>query len=198
LPDPLAWPPKELTGGSRFDDPEREFRVLYAGQRRACFLETLAPFRPSLDALAAVEHVGGSQEPPPRATVPTDWYQKRAIARLRLGPGQQWLDLRAIETREALRVALAATLLDLGLTDLDLSGVLGPQRLLTQAIARWAYENGYSGIVYSSRFDAAQSLWAIFEGAVFEPVGVPEPIVPGDPDLLAAAKLFGLTVGRDV
>lgn len=192
LPDPLAWPPHELVGGGRFDDPQGEFRVLYAGQRRACFLETLAAFRPSVEALAALEQVTGSQELMPRGVVPADWYQKRAVARLRLGPGQRWLDLRAAETREELRSELAATLLDLGLPDLDLSGVLGPRRRLTRAIARWAYEHDYRGIVYPSRFDDALSLWAIFEGAAFEPEGVPEPIVPDDPDLVATAHLFGL------
>jgi len=192
LPDPLAWPPDEFTGGGRFDDPQREFRVLYTGQRRACFLETLAPFRPSLEALAALQKVTGGQEPSPRGVVPADWYQKRAVAGFRLGPGQRWLDLRATESRETLRRELAAALLDLGLADLELSGVLGPRRHLTQAIARWAFENGYAGIVYPSRFDDALSLWAIFEGAALEPVGMPEPIVPDDPDLVAAARLFGL------
>jgi len=194
LPDPLAWPPHELVGGGRFDDPQREFRVLYAGQRRACFLETLAAFRPSVEALAALQQVTGSQEPMPRGMVPADWYQKRTVARLRLRPGQRWLDLRATETREALRAELAATVLDLGLADLDLSGVLGPRRSLTQAIARWAYDHGYAGIVYRSRFDAASSLWAVFEGAAFDVVGVPEPIVPDDRDLVATARLFGLAI----
>lgn len=184
----------ELVGGGRFDDPQREFRVLYAGQRRACFLETLAAFRPSVQALAALQQVTGSQEPMPRGVVPADWYQKRAVARLRLRPGQRWLDLRATETREALRSELADTLLELGLADLDLSGVLGPRRSLTQAIARWAYEHGYAGIVYRSRFNDALSLWAIFEGAAFDPVGVPEPIVPDAPDLVATARLFGLAI----
>jgi len=41
---------------------------------------------------------------------------------------------------------------------------------------------------------AALSLWAIFERAAFEPLGVPEPIVPDDPDLVAAACLFGLAI----
>ncbi|MBI4236576.1 MAG: RES family NAD+ phosphorylase [Chloroflexi bacterium] len=194
LPDPLGWPPQEFIGGGRFDDPQREFRVLYAGQRMACFLETLAPFRPSVEALAHLRRVGGGLEPAPRAVVPTDWYQKRAVARMRLGRGQRWLDLRAIETREALRGELATTLLELGLADLDLSGVLGPRRRLTQAIARWAYENGYAGLAYRSRFDDALSLWALFDGAAFEPVGVPEPIMPDDPDLIAAAHLFGLSI----
>jgi hypothetical protein len=56
LPDPLAWPPWEVVGGGRFDDPRREFRVLYAAaQRRGAFVETLAQFRPALHALARLQ-----------------------------------------------------------------------------------------------------------------------------------------------
>ena len=195
LPDPFAWPPREFVGGGRFDDPEGEFRVLYAAaQRRGAFVETLARFRLSLASLAELQRVAGSAEPLPRASVPADWYQKRAVVRLRLLPRQRWLDLRIAETREALRRELAPTLLALGLSDLDLSRVLGPRRALTQAIARWAYEHGYAGLVYFSRLDESCSLWAIFEGARFEPVGLPEPIVPDDPDLVATARLFDLVV----
>lgn len=58
LPDPLAWPPWEYVGSGRFDDPDRAFRVLYTtAQRRASIVETLAPFRPSLDALVGLRKV---------------------------------------------------------------------------------------------------------------------------------------------
>ena len=113
---------------------------------------------------------------------------------MRLRPRQRWLDLRALATREALRRELAETLLRLELADLDLSGVLGPNRALTQSIARWAYERGFTGIVYSSRFDKAFDCWAIFEGAALEPIGLAEPLTRDDPDLLAAARLFGLSL----
>lgn len=195
LPDPLAWPPWEVVGGGRFDDPRREFRALYAAaQRRGSFVETLARFRLSLANLAELRRIAGGTEPAHGASVPVDWYQKRAVVRLRLMLRQRWLDLRAAETREELRRELAPTLLALGLSDLDLSRVLGPRRALTQTIARWAYERGYAGIAYHSRLDESYSLWAIFEGAHFEPVGLPEPIVPDDPDLVATARLFGLLV----
>ncbi len=82
----------------------------------------------------------------------------------------------------------------LGLPDLDLSSVLGPERTLTRTIARWAYEQGYAGLAYQSRLDQTLTLWAIFEGAAFEPVGLPEPITPDDPDLVATARLFGLVL----
>jgi hypothetical protein len=71
---------------------------------------------------------------------------------------------------------------------------VGPKRQLTQAIARWTYEHGYAGLVYSSRFDAALTCWAIFEGSLFESVGPPEPILPDDPDLTATVKLFRLSL----
>jgi len=195
LPDPLAWPPWEFVGGGRFDDPQREFRVLYAAaQRRGPFVETLAQFRPLLEALARMRRVGGNEEPLPKTRVPAHWYQRHAVARLRLLPGQRWLDLRAPQTREILRAELATTLLTQGLSDLDLSRVLGPGRTLTQTIARWAYEHGYAGLAYHSRLDHTLTLWAIFEGAAFEPVGLPEPITPDDPDLVATARLFGLVL----
>lgn len=192
-PDPLAWPPWEYVGSGRFDDPAGKFRVLYAtAQRRAAFLETLAHFRTSLDVLAALQAVENTNEPIPPPQVPAEWYHARAVGRLRLATRQLWLELRSVETREALRCALAHTLLDLGLEDLDLRGVVGPKRQLTQAIARWAHDHGYAGLVYSSRFDAALTCWAIFEGAVFDPVRPFEPILADDPDLVATAKLFGL------
>jgi hypothetical protein len=100
----------------------------------------------------------------------------------------------ALETREALRHELAQTLLDLGFEDLDLSGVVGPKRQLTQAICRWAYDYRYAGLVYGSRFNATLTCWAIFEGAAFAPVGSSEPILPNDPDLIATAKLFRLNL----
>jgi hypothetical protein len=153
-PDPLAWPPWEYVGSGRFDDPAGEFRVLYAtAQRRTAFLETLAHFRPSLDVLTALQAVQNTDEPIPTPRVPTEWYPTRAVGRLRLATRPRWLDLRSFQTREALRHELAQTLITLGLVDLDLSGVVGPKRQLTEAIARWAYGHGYAGLVYSSRSD---------------------------------------------
>ena len=112
-------------GSSRFDDPAGEFRVLYAtAQRRTAFLETRARFRPSLDLLAAPQAVENTREPIPTPRVPGECYRARAVGRLRLAIRQRWLDLRSFETREALRQEPAQTLLDLGLEDLDVSGVV--------------------------------------------------------------------------
>jgi hypothetical protein len=182
-------------GSGRFDDPAGEFRVLYAtARRRTAFIETLERFRPSLDVLAALQAVENTNEPMPTPRIPAEWYHARAVGRLRIASRQRWLDLRSFETREALRHELAQTLLALGLEDLDLGGVVGPKGQLTQAMARWTYDHGYAGLVYSSRFDAALTCWAIFEGSLFESVGPPEPILPDDPDLTATVQLFRLSL----
>ncbi len=192
-PDPLALPPPTFTGGERFDDPLGAFRVLYAAEQRvACFVETLAVFRPPLEHVAAMRPFWRGRTPPRLGLIPADWHRRRAVGTLTLGSGQRWLDLRAGATYQALRVALADTIRRLGLRDLDVSGVRGPSRALTQAIARWAFERGYRGIAYRSRFDDAFDCWALFEGALWTPAGPPQHIRRDDPDLRAAAALLGL------
>lgn len=198
LPDPLAWPPRQYAGDGRFDDPLGEFRVLYvAEQRLACFIETLYRFRRPLAALAAERELP-SDEAPPLATaiLPPRWRQKRGFHRLRLAPAQRWLDLRSLDTREALRPVFASLLTHLRLPELDLSAVYGPHRVLTQGIARWAYDWGYAGLRYGSRYNEAFNCWAVFERpwiATFTREGAIEPVAPDDPDLLAALALFDLT-----
>ncbi|MFN0073349.1 MAG: hypothetical protein ACKVVP_17855 [Chloroflexota bacterium] len=111
-------------------------------------------------------------------------------------PGQEWLDLRAIETREALRAELAKLLVELGLPDLDLSTVLGPWRRLTQAVARWASDHGYAGVVYASRLDARLHCSAVFEGARFIAKDAPEPVPPDDVDLVRALQVLGVALSE--
>ncbi|HZO25199.1 MAG TPA: RES domain-containing protein [Chloroflexota bacterium] len=194
-PDPLAWPDWRFVGGSRFDDPQDRFRVLYlAEQRVGCFIESLARFRPDLDLLARLAAVTGTTAPLPVPVVPADWYTRRRVGTLRLLPGQRWLDLRAAETLQALRSEMAATLVSLGLPDFDVSAARGPSRDLTRHVARWAFERDFQGVAYRSRFADDLDCWVVFEGAAISPAGPAEAIVPDDVDLLAAAELFGLTI----
>jgi RES domain-containing protein len=196
LPDPLVWPDWRYVGGGRFDDPQRTFRTLYAAEQRlTCFVELLAAFRPSPEALSQLRRVSGTEDPYTFGAIPIDWVHKRCFRAFRLRPGQRCLDLRPLETREMLRRELPEVLVRLGLADLDVSGVRGPYRELTQAIARWAYEHGFAGLAYRSRFDDQLDCWAIFEGADIEPCGDPQPVSSDDPDLAVAAALFDLTVG---
>jgi hypothetical protein len=180
-------------GQGRFDDPLRTFRTLYAGQqRRACFVELLARFRLSPLVVSALREVSGATDVLLTGEVPVEWYRARCVGRLRLLPNQRWLDLRALETRETLRIELAGTLVRLEMGDLDVSGVRGSNRELTQVIARWAYVHGFNGIAYRSRLDDTCDCWAVFEGTQFEPVGLPQPIGADDLDLRLVAETFGL------
>ena len=77
---PNTWQPQEWslahadgTFGNRFDDPEGYYRVLYASsQRVACFVETLARFRPDLVLLAELTAIDGPDDFFPLRTVPRD------------------------------------------------------------------------------------------------------------------------------
>jgi hypothetical protein len=187
LPDPLQWPPVENAGSGRFDDPARRFRVLYAArQRAACFAEALAAFRPSLELLAETgdpADIAGA--------VSAGFLRARGTATFHLLRGR-WLDVRRLVTLEALRAALGSTVHEFGLADIDLGGVCGPRRAFTQSVAAWAYEHGYNGIVYASRFGASFECWAIFDNARIEPAGAATPLSLDDRDLLAVASVFAL------
>ena len=124
-----------------------------------------------------------------------DNYFRRLIASFRLALGQYWLDVRTPETHQALRSELAETLMALGYGQQFVWGdVLGHDHRLTQAIAIWAFGRGYQGIAYSSGHDAKFDCWAIFEGARIVPEGEPSSIRKDDPDLIAVAELFELTI----
>jgi RES domain len=134
--------------------------VLYAArQRTACFAETLAAFRPSLELLAETSDPGDIA-----GVVSAGFLRARGTATFRLNRGR-WLDVRRVATLEALRSAFGPQLHDFGLVDVDLGGMCGPERAFTQAVAAWAYEHGYQGIVYASRFGISFECWAIFDSA---------------------------------
>jgi len=189
-----------VVGHERFDDPLRQYRVLYAATPRAgCFAETLAAFRPSLASLAAEHAVLNATEPPRSAYIPAAWWRNRLVGTFTLGAGS-WLDLRALTTFQVLREAFAELATSLGLTDVDLSAatgriaIAGQERRFTQAVSRWAYDREYQGIVYTSRLDHRFTCWAISESTTLQRVGAPGPIPPDDRDFARIARLFGLSI----
>jgi hypothetical protein len=174
--------------------------VLYAAaQRAACFAETLAGFRPDLASLAAERAVVGTSEPLRRPMVPAAWWRHRVVGAFRLGPGR-WLDLRVLGTFQVLRVAFAELAASLGLADVDLGAVAGQvpiagqEHRLTQAISRWAFDQGFGGIVYTSRLHQRYVCWAVFEGTLLQLAGPSVPIAPDDPDFVRVARRFGLAI----
>jgi RES domain-containing protein len=147
---------------ARFDDPDREFRVLYAAEAvETCWLEVLADFRLAPEMLVEFARLH------PRSALcqrlPTKFVEVREVCSLRIKARASFLDLRSRQTRHSVRAVLSQKLVALGLKDFDASDSLSRNRELTQAIARRAYEEGYAGIAYPSRHDPAQGCWAVFE-----------------------------------
>lgn len=201
-PDPfIAWTPGEPKNlNNRFDDPRGDFGVWYmAEDRRAAFLETLARFRPELTVLAALAALPdgdiGDDTPPESGVIPNDWHLKRLLGVCRVHDGQHWLDLTTLGGRMLVRGALAPTFIEMGLDDFDMGDALTRRRDITQAIARWAFDEGYHGIIYASRLDPEYRCWAIFERGTFDVIEIAT-IARDDEDLLAVAEVFDLRLAE--
>jgi hypothetical protein len=184
-PNPLDFSPWQYVGDGRFDDPSliATYRVLYTGDRRACFHETLVRYRAS--PLAGL----------PNTNVPRTWFDRRRIGTLRLDESagsQTWLDLTSPVTYYDLDELFAGLLVERGITQFDLSTATSSDRALTQAIGRWAYRNGYHGIEYVSRHGVGLTCWAIFEGTPFVVHDVGSPIDWTDPDLLEVVRTWNI------
>lgn len=183
-PAPLALPPWDLVGGGRFDDPRQRarFRVLYTGERRACFYECLADFRVDLPGVA-------------NQGITAAWLASRRIAAFRLQDPvgeRRWLDLTSPHTFFEFRTIFSDELNLLGFTDFDVSAATSEKRLLTQAISLWAYQQSYLGIRYITRHAPSLNCWAIFEGAPFEIRDAGSRITSSDEDLRAVASEWHL------
>ena len=225
--EPFAPPPWEAaaddgTFGSRFDDPSKllglseteRFRIVYCATRRAAALgETMAGFLPPLRYLAKelqaddpeVIHARAASlvdpKHPRHGLVPESWRVGRHLGRTVVDPASRFVDIAAGASVNHLRSALAAEAVRLGLPDFDLSSVTGPQRRLTQACARYVYDQTdeagqpiYAGIRYVSRLNPAWECWAIFHDRLRHTPAFAETIFPDDPGLLEAAALLGLTI----
>ena len=90
-PDPWAWPDWSQAGldgtfGTRWDDSEGEYRVLYARSTRfGALLETLARFRPDLAVVAGLREIEGDDDTLSAGIVPREWFERRLMGVAELG-----------------------------------------------------------------------------------------------------------------
>jgi hypothetical protein len=209
LPDPWAWPDWSHAGldgafGNRFDDPEGEYRVLYAStQRLGTLLETLARFRPDPAVLAA--EVGSDPRDVAFETnAPGTLDAERWLAGRAMGTGRlvgQFCALGHSASLAYLRRALGGRLVQFGVDDLDASDIrVRAPRALTQELSRVIYEHHpgggadpFAGIAYRSRLGDDLENWALFEPN--EPISTEhESLQADDPDFLLVVERFGLTL----
>lgn len=182
--------------GNRFDEPGG--CVLYApSQPDGCSGETLARFRPSPRMIAEVGNDPGYMN---AGTIPTAWRLDRTIVRIECNDPLPFVDVESIKTCNVLTSELAPLLVALGISrPLDVVLVRGQGRLLTRAIATWAYTQTdqddaplFSGIRYKSRIATKWTNWAIFSGTHVETADS-NAIELDNANLQRVAKSYGLT-----
>jgi len=154
---------KDGTFGNRFDDPESEYRVLYASSHEvSCFVETLARFRPDLTLLEELKEIEGDDDFLPLGEVPLSWYSNRVIGTA--SADGNYADIYAAEWIALLRRKLVSDCLRLGMRDLDASELQNSSpRTLTQLVSRVVYDMGLAGVYYRSRYGHNLENWALFE-----------------------------------
>ena len=198
-PDP--WTPPDWsraqpdgTFGNRFDDPQGNYRVLYAAtQRVSCFVETLARFRPDISLIAELQAIAGEDDYVPLGTVPSDWCEPRMMGEATVTG--TYADIYGAGWVSHLRHELASECVVLGIKDLDDSVLQqGEPRRLTQLASLKVNEAGLDGIYYRSRYGHDLENWALFEPFEISSPEIPIPIRPDDVDLQEACRLLGLKV----
>jgi len=178
----------------------RVYRVLYASsQRLGCFIETLARFRVDVSFIADLALMeNGEDDFTALGTIRRAWINGRCIGTANVEG--EYADIYALGWVSHLRTALAGIAVRLGMEDIDLSSLERAEpRLLTQHAGRNAFELGYAGIYYHSRFGHSIEDWAIFEDwAISERFPIHQPnsrkVAEDDPDLLEALRILGLIV----
>jgi hypothetical protein len=134
-PDPWQYPDwsrsnPDGTFGNRFDDPDGEYRVLYASSARVgCFLETLARYRPDMALYAELAEIEGEDAFVPAGVVPREWFEVRTMGSAEAHG--RFADVGSSDWILTLRRRLASLLISLGIPDFDASVLQrsGPRQL---------------------------------------------------------------------
>lgn len=206
-PDPWAWPDwayaeADGTFGSRYDDPQGIYRVLYAStQRVATFVECLASYRADIQVVASLQEIvgdDGDEEPPAAGVVPAEWVDQRCVGRGALVG--DYADVGHHESLAELRAALAARVVHHGLHDLDAATLrLTAPRAFTQEVSRYVFDQTaagqrrWNGLSYLSKHGDDLRNWAVFEPAAPDVIDVTE-FNREDRDLITALALHDLTL----
>jgi len=140
------------TFGNRFDDPNAEYRVIYASsQLVSCYVEVLARFRPDYALLAELRAMEGEDDYQQVGVIPDEWFESRFIGTAEVGGN--YADLYRPAWVSYLRSRLQPLCVELGLSDFDVSDLIqATKRIVTQRASSIVYDLGaFAGIYYASR-----------------------------------------------
>jgi hypothetical protein len=186
------------TFGNRFDDPNAEYRVLYAAsQLVSCYVEVLARFRPDYALLAELRAMDGEDDYQQVGVIPDEWFESRFIGTAEVGGN--YADLYRPAWVSYLRSRLQPLCVELGLSDFDVSDLIqATKRIVTQRASSIVYDLGaFAGIYYASRHGVGLENWALFElKAIINPLIPVQRVSKNDSSLTQALEILHLGVAE--
>jgi len=196
---PCEFTPHALCGWNhRFDDPKREYRTIYATDKKeTCLREVLADFRPSKKALVDFKKFFGDDEALQCAgVVPSAWREKHVLAQATIVvTSGKMAHIESADVLTDLSRRLADPLAARKLKHLDVARIRSQDRDLTRAASRLLYDDGRAGIEFHSRLDKLPC-HALFEGrARLEQQGNAKPLSGTIAELIAVSGEYGLKLG---
>lgn len=195
---PCEFTPRHLCGWNhRFDDPRREYRTIYAADKKeTCLREVLADLKPDKKAVAEFKKLFGDDESVQCAgRVTTAWRQKHVLVQAAIDIASGDLaDIDSAPVLNALSDRMARELAARKLKRLDAARIRSQDRDLTRAASRLLYDDGHAGIDFRSRLDKVPC-HALFEGrARLDQRGAAIPLTGKVAELSAVCAEYGLTL----
>ncbi len=182
--------PRHLCGwNNRFDDPKREYRTIYAADKKeTCLREILADLRPNAKFLADFDKVFGDDPALASAgRVTHAWRARHALVRAGIDLDSGTLaEIESAPVMHGLSRRLGARL--------DVAALRSRDRDLTRAASRLLYDEGRAGVAFRSRLDKVPCR-ALFEGRARLTRLGPEILLRGPvKELLAVCAEYGLNL----
>ena len=193
---PCEFTPHHLCGWNhRFDDPRREYRTIYAADKKeTCLREVLADLRPDKKAVADFKKLFGDDDSVECAgRVTRVWREKHILVQVEINISSgEMADIESAPILADLSSRLERELTARKLKRLDVARIRSQDRGLTRAASRLLHDDGHAGIDFRSRLDKVPC-HALFEGrARLNQEGAAIPLSGRFPELLSVCAEYSL------
>ena len=193
---PCDFTPHHLCGWNhRFDDPRREYRTIYAADKKeTCLREVLADLRPDKKAVAEFKKLFGDDDSVECAgRVTRVWREKHVLVQVKINiTSGEMADIESGPILADLSERLERELTTRKLKRLDAARIRSQDRGLTRAASRLLHDDGHAGIDFRSRLDKVPC-HALFEGrARLDQEGAAISLSGRFPELLSVCAEYSL------
>ena len=185
---------------NRFDDELREYRTIYAADRKeTCLREVLADLRPNKKAITDFLKIFGKSgvEENSFGVVSSVWRGKNVLAQVSpVIVSGRMIDVEDAAVLRRLEPDLAEFLQTEGIRVFNAATVRSRNRRLTQKISRLLFNEGEAGIDFHSHLDA-NPCHSYFEfRAELHQIGQPISLTQNIPEFLLVCKEYGLRLAK--